>query len=240
MFSNWLPLNSHIPTLMKTLILFLLIQSQEKASHTMYLIFLHRLFVSQTFFSQVQGRKSNINWIIPVHFLIFSYLRPSCVNLRLVVAAALWGTSRLPACLSGEFCKLLRLFSCSDMRTAAAFWALVAGIPVAESKKASEKGQNQFTKISKANKTIVFSFFQWKKQEIWIWKLGSFICSLSLLLSLSITLRTSKFRNQFTISSKDFDMVCYLKRETYSGPISFEVQRNDIWTDNIQSIEMPF
>ena len=148
--------------------LILFIQSQEKASHTMYLIFLHRLFVSQTFFSQVQGRKSNINWIIiPVHFLIFSYLRPSCVNLRLVVAAALWGTSRLPACLSGEFCKLLRLFSCSDMRTAAAFWALVAGIPVAESKKASEKGQNQFTKITKANKIMVFSFFQWKKQEIW-------------------------------------------------------------------------
>ena len=28
-------------------------------------------------------------------------------------------------------------------------------------------------------------------------------------------------------------MVCYLKRETYSGPISYEVQRNDIWTDNI-------
>ena len=34
----------------------------------------------------------------------------------------------------------------------------------------------------------------------------------------------SKFRNQFTISSKYSDMVCYLKRETYSGPISFEVQ----------------
>ena len=35
-------------------------------------------------------------------------------------------------------------------------------------------------------------------------------------------------------------MVRYLKWETYSGPISFEVQRNDIWTDNIQSFEMPF
>ena len=34
-------------------------------------------------------------------------------------------------------------------------------------------------------------------------------------------------------------MVCYLKPETYSGPISFEVPRNDIWTDNIQSFEMP-
>ena len=41
-------------------------------------------------------------------------------------------------------------------------------------------------------------------------------------------LRTSKFRNQFTISSKYFDMACYLKRENYSGPISFEVQQNDI------------
>ena len=30
-------------------------------------------------------------------------------------------------------------------------------------------------------------------------------------------------------------MVYYLKQETYSGPISFEVQPNDIWTDNIQS-----
>ena len=66
---------------------------------------------------------------------------------------------------------------------------------------------------------------------------GGFICTFSLLISLSITLRTSKFRNHFTISSKYFDMVCYLKRETFSGPISFEVQRNDIWTDNIQSFD---
>ena len=42
------------------------------------------------------------------------------------------------------------------------------------------------------------------------------------------------------IISKYFDMVCYLKQETYSGPISFEVQWNDIWTDNNQSFEMPF
>ena len=35
-------------------------------------------------------------------------------------------------------------------------------------------------------------------------------------------------------------MACYLKQDTYSGPISFEVQRNDISTDNIQSFEMPF
>ena len=70
--------------------------------------------------------------------------------------------------------------------------------------------------------------------------MGGFICTFSLLISLSIILRSSKFRNQFTISSKYFDIMCYLKRETYSGPISFEVQRNDIWTDNIQSFEMPF
>ena len=31
-------------------------------------------------------------------------------------------------------------------------------------------------------------------------------------------------------------MACYLKWETNSGPISVEVQRNDIWTDNIQSL----
>ena len=41
-------------------------------------------------------------------------------------------------------------------------------------------------------------------------------------------------------SDKNFDMACYLKWEAYSGPISFEVQQNDIWTDNIQSFEMPF
>ena len=35
-------------------------------------------------------------------------------------------------------------------------------------------------------------------------------------------------------------MACYLKWETYSGPISFEVQWNDIWTGNIQLFEMPF
>ena len=72
------------------------------------------------------------------------------------------------------------------------------------------------------------------------WSMGGFICTFSLLISLSITLRTSKFRNQFTISSKYFDMACYLKRETYSGPISFEVQGNDICNDSIQSFEMSF
>ena len=57
---------------------------------------------------------------------------------------------------------------------------------------------------------------------------GGFICTFSLSISLSITLRTSKLRNQFTISSKYLDMACYLEQETYSDPISFEVQGNDI------------
>ena len=64
-----------------------------------------------------------------------------------------------------------------------------------------------------------------------MWPKGGFICTFPLLIFLSSTFRTSKVRNQFTISSKYFDMVCCLKRE---------VQRNDIWTDNIQSFEMPF
>ena len=58
--------------------------------------------------------------------------------------------------------------------------------------------------------------------------LGGFICTFSLLISLSIKLRTSKFKYQFTNTSKYFDMASYLKQETYSGPVSFEVQRNDI------------
>ena len=36
---------------------------------------------------------------------------------------------------------------------------------------------------------------------------GGFICTFFLLISLSITLQTSKFRNQFTISSKYFELV---------------------------------
>ena len=80
--------------------------------------------------------------------------------------------------------------------------------------------------------------------------LGGFICtSLSWL---SVTSSSSQcgwtrmasqmiecyqFRCHFAESQK---MACYLKREAYSGPISFEVQQNDIWTDNIQSFEMPF
>jgi hypothetical protein len=68
----------------------------------------------------------------------------------------------------------------------------------------------------------------------------SFICTFSLLISLSFTFQSSKFRNHFTISSKYFDMVCYLKQEASSPPISFEVKQNDSWTDNIQSFELPF
>ena len=83
----------------------------------------------------------------------------------------------------------------------------------------------------------------WLAPKVIIYKLrkpiGGFNCTFSLSISLSITLRTSKFRNQFTISSKYFDMVCYLKQETYCVPISFEVKQNDIWTDNIQLFEMP-
>ena len=41
------------------------------------------------------------------------------------------------------------------------------------------------------------------------------------------------------MSSKYFDMVYYLKRDTYSGQSSFEDQWNDIWADIIQSFEMP-
>jgi hypothetical protein len=33
-------------------------------------------------------------------------------------------------------------------------------------------------------------------------------------------------------------MACYLKREAYSGPISFEVQRNDIWTTSSKYFEL--
>ena len=41
-----------------------------------------------------------------------------------------------------------------------------------------------------------------------------------------------QFRWHFAESQK---MACYLKWEAYSGPISFEVQWNDIWVDNVQS-----
>ena len=42
------------------------------------------------------------------------------------------------------------------------------------------------------------------------------------------------------ICSKYFDVVFYLKQEAFSGPISFEVEQDDSWTDNIQSFELPY
>ena len=55
----------------------------------------------------------------------------------------------------------------------------------------------------------------------YLYTMGGFICTIFLLISLSNTLQNRKFRNQFTISSKYFDMACYLKWEAYPGPISF-------------------
>ena len=75
---------------------------------------------------------------------------------------------------------------------------------------------------------LILQYANWSNKEKKGQNKGGFICTFSLLISLSITLRTSKFRNEFTISSKYFDMACYLYRETYSGPISFDVQPNDI------------
>ena len=63
---------------------------------------------------------------------------------------------------------------------------------------------------------------------------GGFHLYFFLLISLSITLQNSKFGHQFTIRSKYFDMACYLKQETFSDSISFEIQQNDIWTYIIQ------
>ena len=57
--------------------------------------------------------------------------------------------------------------------------------------------------------------------------MGRFICTFSLLISLSFTFQSNKLRNHFKINSKYFDMVCYLKQEASSGPISFEVKQND-------------
>ncbi len=43
-----------------------------------------------------------------------------------------------------------------------------------------------------------------------------------------LSLANDYFRNHFTISSKYFDMVCYLKWEASSSPISFEVHTTRI------------
>ena len=37
-----------------------------------------------------------------------------------------------------------------------------------------------------------------------------------------------------------FDIVCYLKLEVPVASISFEIQQNGIWTDNIQSCKISF
>ena len=55
---------------------------------------------------------------------------------------------------------------------------------------------------------------------------GGFICTFSRLISLSFTFQSSKLGNHFTMSSKYFDMV-YIKRDSSSCPISFEVKWND-------------
>ena len=44
----------------------------------------------------------------------------------------------------------------------------------------------------------------------------------------------------FTFNSKYFGMVCYLEWETTFGTISFEVQWNKDWTDNIKSFKLSF
>ena len=104
---------------------------------------------------------------------------------------------------------------------------------------------------------------KWEKNELWSlkkrWKksfllgnspLGSFICTFPSWLSVTSSssqccwtrmasqmIECYQFKYHFAEFQK---MVCYLNGETYSGPISFEVQLNDIWTDNILSFEMPF
>ena len=69
---------------------------------------------------------------------------------------------------------------------------------------------------------------------------GGFHCTFSFLSFLSLTFQSSKFRNHFTMSLKYFYMVCYSEQEASSGPISFEVLWDDIWTKKVQSFEMPF
>ena len=166
--------------------------------------------------------------------------------------------------------------------------------------------------------TISFFFIHFHSRTMWLAKdtysLGGFVCTFSLWISLSIKLRTSKFRNQFTNQFKIFwtrwwcpkfapglnikmgivqkvyewSSCCFAKKISpfknhlgkmtvwsliyfWTMPIllfipganighhplvriysdqnrplvlgnapSLEIQRNDIWTDNIQSFEMPF
>ena len=59
-------------------------------------------------------------------------------------------------------------------------------------------------------------------------RLGHFICTFSLLISLSFTLANDYFKNLFTITWKYFDMVCYWIYEPSFASISFEVLRNHV------------
>ena len=88
-----------------------------------------------------------------------------------------------------------------------------------------------------------YGALSWTKSNVFVCRnvtMVEFIYNFSLLIFLSFTFKSNKYRNQFSISSTYFDMVGYLKRETCSSLISYEVRQNHIWTDNIQSFEMPF
>ena len=74
----------------------------------------------------------------------------------------------------------------------------------------------------------------WCKHK-WHWGVSSFISFNFPFIYISTSLR-----NYFTISSKYFNMACYLEWKASSVPISFEIKQNDSWTDNIQSFELPF
>ena len=49
----------------------------------------------------------------------------------------------------------------------------------------------------------------------------------------SLDLNGNELEHELELEDMKRTMVCYLKWEASSGPISFEVQRNDIWTDNL-------
>ena len=119
------------------------------------------------------------------------------------------------------------LFSCSTHQTnfSRKQW-LQTGPLIYKYMKCREKEKNRFnSRFTKANthslfpsvRNCIINLTYW---SIWlgVW----FVYTFSLLISISITLQFAM--NQFTISSKSFDMVCYFKQENYSGPISFEVK----------------
>ena len=113
------------------------------------------------------------------------------------------------------------------------------------------KTSNQMTYDNKVHIiTLLWVLDSFFTEKAFFTTLGGFICISPSWLSVTSsscqccwTRMTSQmiecyqFRCHFVESH---EMACYLKWETYSGPISFEVQWNDIWTDNIQSFEMPF